>query len=167
MIDKKEYKEIMDSVVIARGKIISMAINLELLMSAFLAKHFCRDEQRQKEILETILATKKFMYDSKRDTIHAIINKPPYKEHLDANIEVFKSIQHIAQHRNVFAHYIVVVDENTVQTFRDGGIYFLKFSNSTTKEIYSKEKIKEVEESIMKATNFMSLIINAISYPSL
>ena len=152
-------KDFHDNSALMRGHVLSKVIVLETMMGAFLSKHFCKTKKLQTQILETIFATTKITFDSKRDAINAIMIKD-YKKFLEENKHFNSDLQEISKQRNIFAHYPLNTLEKGKELFKKNKIVtFIKFKNSTDFEAYD---IDSVNRFLKKVSDVTLAIINLL-----
>lgn len=149
-----DMSNIMEAAVYERGLIISASINLENMMNIFLAEHFCQGNGKEMEIIETIFATRKYMFDVKRDTILGILEKKnPYI--VDGKL-LCKNLQEIIAKRNIFAHYQVDLKEKSLQLFAETGTFtFIKVHNSIKYERFSPKDIEDLKELLISCSEII------------
>ncbi len=128
-------------------------------MNIFLAEHFCEGNGKEIEIIETVFATSKYRFDSKRDTIQAILSNAGDKYKVDGKL-LCKDLQEIAYKRNIFAHYPLDIKEDSVIDFKEHGVFnFLKIENSTKKVKISYEEIEILKTTISATLHKISNLI--------
>lgn len=123
-------KELLQAAMVARGKIIQAAVDLESLMHIYIAKHFADEETKYAELLTLVLAPRVTLNNT-FDIFTYLVNtyNPEFKA---ANKKFTKHIKHIIEERNVYAHYPVDFSDTSKKDFEESGIItFLRYKQSS------------------------------------
>ena len=141
-----------------RGEIIERAIILERFVDWFIVSHFCTEYIKKIELLETVIATKRIIFENKVQVFKILLDKH-YKNFDNENPSFANKLIKLIEERNVFAHYTLFSGEEQVSKFHENGtITFVKFNNSTEYIEYSKEKIEKIMDGLVDmATNMRKL----------
>jgi len=154
-----DVADMLQACLIHRGNIITGAITLENTMNIFLAEHFCQGNGKEIELIETVFATRKYTFDAKRDTIRAILLKSLHPYNVDSEF-LCRDLRDIPNKRNVFAHYPLGNDKESVDLFKaTGTLTFLKVENSTEKVLYTREDVDNLISLISRSYHTISDLI--------
>ena len=145
-----ELTEIIIRVSNLRGQVISRVSTVEMLMNIFLVRYFCEQKDKERDLLETVFATNKITYDSKRDIICALLKKDRFSKFAHKK-QLNDDLQTIGEDRNVFAHYIINNTDDGLGLFRKGLISFIKFKNYSQPKNYTEDDLKVLEEKLNRA----------------
>ena len=131
-----------------RGKIISDTIHLERKMDDYIASYFCSDKEKKKDLMQSLLSTKRIVFENKRLIFDFIVNKnnpdwvikyPKFK----------KDLIHIIEQRNIMAHYLLNTGSDAIETMEDK-MDFINFRDNVEIESFTKPRqadlIKKIEE---------------------
>jgi hypothetical protein len=151
MASLKDYVEILpmytEKAYKLRGEVINQTIQLERVMDAFIASHFCSDETKRTELMILILCTERITFENKRQVLKWIVENHE-KGLIEVHAKLFKNLQEIGEFRNLLAHTYLDI-ENFVDNVKSAKIALKKYKNQidiiklTEKEI--NEKIKVIE----------------------
>jgi hypothetical protein len=152
------------------GKVLQTCIELETIMDAYIAEHFCQSEDKIVELASIVLAPR-VSWGDKLAIFSVLIekyNKPFMNTYPDFN----KDIQRIIEHRTVFAHYPANTTRIGVKLFKEEKIVaFYKFKNSRmpkTKEIVYNRQPSYTENEInliLKGITTYTIAIHNILKP--
>jgi hypothetical protein len=135
-----------------RGSFINDTILLERVIDEFICRHFCSEENKKVELLESLMSTKRITFDSKLAVAKFIIDNH-YPEFDEKYPNYKKDITDIITHRNVFAHFLLDTSDDGVEKMKLGGIQFLKFEKKTIPVLYDDLQIKEIDKKIRMYVN--------------
>ena len=143
--DEGIYKKISFRAYYIRGFVINQTIALERLIDIYIAKHFSNDEEKQHQLIQMILSTKRIDFEAKRQILKFII------ENYDSNFqeqfpEIATHLKKIGEARNVFAHQILDTGKEALKNLEKGEIKFVNFHNTPQFISYNKNKIDQVNE---------------------
>jgi hypothetical protein len=140
-----------------RGKVIQTCIDLEMIMDAYIAEHFCESESKVAELASIVLVPR-VQWREKLAIFTVLIER--YNQSFKDEFPDFdKDIINTIEHRNVFAHLPADVTSKGYKLFLENGIVaFFKFKNTKmpkTKEVvymrspsYTNEKINGILKGI-------------------
>lgn len=131
-----------------RGQILGLTVTMERYLDVCLASYFCKDGTKTDELLDLILCTRRITLSSKYEVFHYLVTKK--KVIFDAKL--LPNIKEAFEHRNVFAHYMNDNSNTSLKKFEEGAITLVKFQNTRTPQIYSKEKLEEIKEGLIDVT---------------
>lgn len=152
-----QVAEMQEAALRQRGLIITGAVTLESSINLFLAIHFCGESDIAIELIETVFATRKYTFDSKRDTFQAILNKEPKRYNVPDIKELCKKIKSIGEKRNMFAHWPLDNSKECLLLFQyDEMFTFVKIENSTQQESISFAEIEQLKTDISNCAKVVS-----------
>ena len=151
MLNSEIQKQIAVESATVRGEILTVFSSLEMSMELFISQYFCSSPDKQTEITEMILATKKFSFYGKYDTLMSILHKH-HSDFLTTNKEFsLKKFADIAEKRNQVAHHAIDISDYGVELFKKNKtISFQKFHNSQINNDYSPKEIMELKKLILQ-----------------
>jgi hypothetical protein len=152
------YERYTNMAFLRRGLIINETIMLERLIDDFIIEHFCKDQEKQKELRELIIATNRMIFENKIQVLKVLLERH-HKYVLEANPKLTSEIlEKIIPERNVFAHYWLVTSAEIVEYLKEGKTVFVKFKNTTEHLQYDDDKVREIMMLIAKYIKvFMTL----------
>ncbi len=121
-----------------RGKIISDTIHLERKMDDYMASYFCSDAEKKKDLMQSLLSTKRIVFENKRLIFDFIVKKsnpawvlkyPKFKNTLIKIIE----------QRNVMAHYLLKTGDEALQEM-ETTMDFINFRDNVEVESFDKKR---------------------------
>jgi hypothetical protein len=121
-----------------RGKIISDTIHLERKMDDYLASYFCNDVEKKKDLMQSLLSTKRIIFENKRLIFDYVVNKanPDWVK----KYPKFKNtLIKIIEQRNIMAHYLLKTGEDAIidmETKMD----FINFRDNIEVESFDKKR---------------------------
>jgi tRNA G18 (ribose-2'-O)-methylase SpoU len=155
----EDYQEYTKIAFLRRGSIINEAILLERQIDTYISKHFCKDEEKQKELMELIICTDRITFSSKHQVLKVLLEK--YNpEFLKVNENILKDITTIIEHRNIFAHYWLVTSDEMVKWAAEGKTVFIRFKNTIDYIEYDKDKMAEIFNKITRAIKLFIALAN-------
>ncbi len=150
-------EKFLDIIYELRGKVIHTCIELEMMMGAYIAQHFCDTDAKVYELASVVLVPR--VQWSEMLAIFTVLIEKHNRSFIDEYPNFSKDIINAIEHRNVFAHLPADITANGFKLFKEQGIVpFLKFKNSkmpVTKEIvymrspsYTNEEINGILEGV-------------------
>ncbi len=160
-MDRADYfSEMIEACVRERGMVIFGAVTLESRMNLFLAIHFCKNNGKEIELMETVFATRKYTFDNKRDTIQAIFLNNKNEYNIDGKT-LCKDLQTISYERNIFAHYPLDNSDESIDSFKATGTFtFLKYENSKSFVRFDSDKIQALLQLMSHCSHQFGELIN-------
>jgi hypothetical protein len=126
-----------------RGMIIHEAVFMERMIDLILSNHFSKDPETFLEMRDWVF-TERIPLEPKIQTLKLVFEKHK-KQFVKDNPEFFNNLIHIAEQRNIFAHYLVINDEEHVKKFNlTGEITFAKFKTNSKLVPYTTDMVKKV-----------------------
>lgn len=131
-----------------RGKIISDTIHLERKMDDYVASYFCSDQEKKKDLMQSLLSTKRIVFENKRlifDFIVKKINPGWIKKYPKFRNDLI----HIIEQRNIMAHYLLNTGTDAIDKM-ENKMDFINFRDNIEIEEFTKERqailIKKIED---------------------
>lgn len=128
MDNNESDQKFIDAICGVRGRFIESCIQLETMMDAYIAQHFCDTNEKVSELAYLVLAPR-VSWREKLEIFKVLITK--YNKKFEEEYgDFFKDITHIIEHRNVFAHFPADITPDGFKLFKKTGILpFIKFKN--------------------------------------
>jgi hypothetical protein len=136
-----------------RGLFLGEFILMERLMDTAISQYFCPDLNKQVELMEMIICTKRMTYESKIHVFRAILDKKNPDNKKD-NSAIFKEMCQLGEIRNKIAHFMLDFSEHTLKLFSETNETFtlVKFDKTTIHEMYNREMVERYVKQIHKVT---------------
>ena len=150
--------QMMQEMMKIRGSIIERITISEMLLNIVLAKYYTENKHKQDELIETLFATNKITFDSKRDTLVAILKNSRFDNFLHKK-RLCALLIDVIPERNVFAHYTTDGSEESLDSFKHGIFTFMKFKNERGVKKYSTHDIQKIEKKIIELNELLSNLI--------
>jgi hypothetical protein len=133
-----------------RGIIVNETILLERLIDYYIADHFCKDDEKRAELMETIICTNRMIFENKIQVLKFLLEKHN-KKVIDEHPKMIKDIlEIIIPERNIFAHYWLVTTEEISGWVTTNKTVFIKYKNATEYIEYDTEKVSKIVSLINK-----------------
>jgi len=140
--DSKDlYKEIAPNGYRIRGYFINEVIVIARLMDRHIVKHFTDDADKQMELIELFISTKRVSFEGKRQAFKAIVDKY-YPTRFKDKDKIYANLKKIEDLRNILAHNILDTRQEAVESIKNGVIGFLSFHNESILITYNKDEIE-------------------------
>jgi hypothetical protein len=134
------YKSLAHNGYRIRGYFLSEIIVLERLIDRFIARHFTDNENRQMELIELFLSTKRIIFENKKMAVKHIIDLH-YSDKFPNWKQLYSDLSKLADLRNLIAHNILDTSPSGLEHAKNGTISFIKFENATIEVTYTKAEI--------------------------
>ncbi len=121
-----------------RGKIISDTIHLERKMDDYIASYFCDDSEKKKDLMQSLLSTKRIIFENKRLIFDFVVNKerPDWVK----KYPKFKnSLIKIIEQRNIMAHYLLNTGDEAIKEM-ENTMDFINFRDNMEVESFDKKR---------------------------
>ena len=150
MDDYEIEQKYVDLISEIRGKVIQTCIDLEMIMDAYIAEHFCETEEKVAELASLVLVPR-VQWREKLAIFTVLIER--YNQSFKTEFPDFdKDIINAIEHRNVFAHLPADITNKGYKLFQDKGIVaFFRFKNTKmpkTKEIVNMRSPSYTNEEV-------------------
>jgi hypothetical protein len=154
-----DYHEYTNLAILRRGVIINETILLERQIDTYISKYFCKDPDKQKELMELIICTDRITFSSKQQVLKVLLekNNPNF---LNDNENILKDITTITEHRNIFAHYWLVTSDEMAKWVNEKKTVFIKFKNTIDYIEYDKDKMSDILNKITRAIKLFITLAN-------
>ena len=143
--------EMLEHAAIIRGCVINAMTTTERIMDFYLAKHFCKDEDKSTELLNCVFATKYITFENKRlifDYVTTTHKKEIKEKHLKG---IHAHLERFNKERNNLAHHVMDFTKSSREHFiSTQEVTFLKFEKSREKVRYTKESAELIAKDIFK-----------------
>ncbi|MDQ3843634.1 MAG: hypothetical protein M3342_06415, partial [Bacteroidota bacterium] len=135
-------KTILKHICEARGRIIHHAIEVEYLISMYIAQHFTKDEVKAEELIAMILLPR-MTFENKLQIFEQLILK--YNHEFKTAFPSFRNdINEIIEERNIFAHYPTDFSKEAIEEFeKEGIITLVKLKSSKSYGLGEARKMKD------------------------
>jgi hypothetical protein len=144
-----------------RGLVIQAAIDIEMLITQYIAQRYSKSKKKQDELICLILAPRVTL-DGKYQIFHFLVNQYE-KKWLTEHPDILKTIKSIIENRNVFAHIPVAYLEINNDALHKETVMFYKEKNSgnelTQYMFMNPDDINELLESIHAVTYKISMLL--------
>lgn len=133
-----------------RGKIISDTIHLERMMDDYMASYFCSDAEKKKDLMQSLLSTKRIVFENKRLIFDFIVNKknPDWVKKYPR----FKNtLIKIIEQRNVMAHYLLKTGDEAIEQV-ETKMDFINFRDNIEVESFDKKRQADLIRMIESCT---------------
>jgi hypothetical protein len=142
----KELEALMTKAFYMRGKIISDTIYLERCMDEYMARYFSDTKEKQKDLMETLLATKRMVFENKRLIFDFVVQKAN-PEFLKEYPNFKKDVIFIVEQRNVVAHHLL--DSSSAGVANQANqIEFINFRDGMDKTVYDLDMKANIENKL-------------------
>jgi len=131
-----------------RGAILHIITGLEKGIDVYLSRYFTSTEEKQDELMELVFGGLRITFENKRGILVYLSQKKKIKIE-DDYPNMLSDMQDIFSVRKVMAHYMVDVSEEA-QHLPDGTLRFISLNNKLDFKDFSKEKIRETIDQMLK-----------------
>lgn len=143
---------------IFRGYFINHVSYIEKIIEFHVASHFCRDNERAKEMVDLLTGDRFVSFESKRTSFENILKRHHFELYKSSK-EYFAKLTTIQNNRNRLAHLIVFSAEEAIEKYRtDKVIGFIKFGVDTKPIWYDDKQKKELLEMLEDIAEWLKTI---------
>jgi hypothetical protein len=132
--------------VLLRGMFINEVILLEKIIDNWLAKYFCKNKKRQKEMFELILCHDRLTYSSKVQVFIFLVQNH-CKQFQNEHPAFAKDLAEIGEKRNMLAHWLL---DSTYDAVAKKELRFIKAKKMTPSIPFTSTDIVKLNDDILK-----------------
>jgi hypothetical protein len=124
------FEKYMKDISFIRGSIINETIALERMIDIYLSNHFSNTPDKAIELRDWVI-TDRIIFENKIQILRLVIDKHNI-DFKKQNPTYFNDLIFIGEQRNIFAHYLIINDKESIELFNStGDISFAKFKKDS------------------------------------
>jgi hypothetical protein len=147
----EEHNKAMEITFKIRGHVINQVINLEVVITEFIAIHFCSDQAKQESFEKLFLWHNGMGLTRKKEILKFIVdNYEP--DIIKGHPDTFKDLDEIIKCRNVLAHYYLDSAPGFLAKSSDGKFGFKGYKKPDDVSEYDLDKLERITDLANKYT---------------
>ena len=151
MIEDSRIESFNKQIYILRGAIINNLILLERTIDEYLSVFFTKNKELCGPLRDWVFA-ECINLDNKIKILSSVLENYE-NEFLSHHSSLIANLQYLKDKRNVFAHYLILNDEESVELFlRELTVTFVKFRTDSYLIFYKKDELERIERLMASCT---------------